>query len=468
MSRLETRLKSARVNLYRDAPFFGHLVNHLTFVSAEKGRVDTAGVDYNGNMYYDPDFISELTDAEIEAVMAHEVLHVAMRGHERQGDRDDRLWNVAQDVIINHLLVKSGFDLPECGIIPEDGEITVAGEKFDDLDSESFETVYGALKSADDEVDEGASFDDHIVDSDDEGEGEGPTAGGEDEDENADDEDGDDGEGSDDGDDEEGDGGPGGDEEDDEGEDGDDVREEIEDANEGDDSANQDSNPGDGDDGKDWERVLKRAKAASQTASESRGTCSGDAVQTVQAEESGLVDYRRYIQQKVSSAIPSDFTYQRPNKKSRATGVYMPSIKREHESVTVAVLLDTSGSITDDLLRQFAGEIIDLINAFDAVDLVLVQHDADVLAVDRYEDPDEAELQTIEVEGRGGTDHRPPLARLEEDRDIDPDLVVGYTDAHSRFPDEPPLNATFLWVLTHDSNVQPSSLPFGAVSRLEP
>lgn len=55
-----------------------------------------------------------LDDDECRFVMAHELLHVALRHHERQQGRDHFLWNVACDYVINCWLVEMRLgDLPQ-------------------------------------------------------------------------------------------------------------------------------------------------------------------------------------------------------------------------------------------------------------------------------------------------------------------------------------------------------------------
>jgi hypothetical protein len=55
---------------------------------------------------YDPTFVNSLQPAELEAVLAHEVLHCALGHHCRRGRRDPRPWNEAADLAINPLLVE--------------------------------------------------------------------------------------------------------------------------------------------------------------------------------------------------------------------------------------------------------------------------------------------------------------------------------------------------------------------------
>jgi len=412
MDRIESRVKKARVRLYRNAPFFGHLVNHLTFIKSEK--VPTAAVDYKGNMYYNPDFIRGLSTAQTQGLIAHEVMHVAMLGHERQGSRDDKLWNIAQDIVINHLLVKAGMELPESDLIPEDGELSLQNVVFDDLNSESFETVYGAIAPELDDVPDDLGFDGHIIDDGD-GNGIGSSNGGDGEEDETD---------------------------------------------------KQNQNIASTEE-KDWEDIVRRAKTiAEQDSSNNRGYEPGEALEVVHADEPGTVDYRRYIKQKMSGAIPSDYTYQRPNKRGRVNNVYLPSISRKNEKITVSILLDTSGSISTNNLERFTAEIVKLVETFDQVELTIIQHDADVQKVDEYVNPRSVDVDTIEVAGRGGTDHHTPIDELIE-RDTGPDLIIAYTDAESSIPETIPFSVPFIWVLNLESSKKAEDLPFGVVSRIE-
>ena len=52
--------------------------------------------------------IEDLAPKELEAVLAHEVLHCALGHHCRRGERDPKLWNEAADLAINSILVANG------------------------------------------------------------------------------------------------------------------------------------------------------------------------------------------------------------------------------------------------------------------------------------------------------------------------------------------------------------------------
>ena len=419
MERTETRLRNARVSLYKELPFFGYLVNYATFVEAGD-YVPTAAIDKYGNIYYNPDFIRGLTSDQVKGLLAHEVMHVAMEGHMRQGGRQPKLWNIAQDIIINHILTEADMSLPEEGIIPEDGEYQFGDAEFEDLDEHSFETTYAEIMDAND-IPENPCFDLHIIDpdGDDECKRDGQLPGI-----------------------------------------GVNGREEVEVTPEEIEDADTTE--------KDWSNIMEKAQAADDIGGgEQRGeNPAGVAAGRISARGEGTVDYERFIKQTISSAIPNDYDYTKPNKRSRAVGVYLPSIRREHEQVEVAVLLDTSGSISDDQLRDFASEMVEIVETFDAVNLTLIQHDAEVQGEERYERVSRADVEEIDIVGRGGTDHRPPLRHLDGE-DIDADLVVSYTDGYSAFPNDPPVQSAYLWVLPVSSTRSPEDFPFGSVSRLD-
>jgi predicted metal-dependent peptidase len=69
-----------------------------------------------GEIYINP--AANLSDAECRFVMAHELLHVALRHHARRKGRDPFLWNVACDYVINAWLIEMGVgDMPTFGLL---------------------------------------------------------------------------------------------------------------------------------------------------------------------------------------------------------------------------------------------------------------------------------------------------------------------------------------------------------------
>jgi hypothetical protein len=128
-SPIERKLTRARTQLLLNQPFFGTLCLRLKLVPGELPTMATDG----RRIVYDPAFVDELTPTELEAVLAHEVLHCALGHHCRRGVRDPRLWNEAADLAVNPILMGNGFTLPAGALLDP---------AFDDL---SAEEIYARL-----------------------------------------------------------------------------------------------------------------------------------------------------------------------------------------------------------------------------------------------------------------------------------------------------------------------------------
>lgn len=98
-------------------PSFGSVLANMNYV--ENSNCPTAGTDGN-TIYYNPNFINDLTEDEKTFVFAHEIAHVALNHIYRSEGKDKRLWNIAADAVINANLMQDGLPLIEGGInIPE-------------------------------------------------------------------------------------------------------------------------------------------------------------------------------------------------------------------------------------------------------------------------------------------------------------------------------------------------------------
>ena len=105
-------------------PLLGGIASGLTIVSdldtAQAHQIWIAAVDAAaGEVYINP--LAALTEAEWRFVLAHEMLHAALRHGDRVGGRDRFLWNVAADYVINGWLLEMAVgDMPDgCLYDPE-------------------------------------------------------------------------------------------------------------------------------------------------------------------------------------------------------------------------------------------------------------------------------------------------------------------------------------------------------------
>ena len=79
-------------------------------------RVPTVGVFASGRMVANPAFVAKLKDNELVFVLAHEMLHLALRTHDRARGSDRVQFNYAHDYIINDMLrAELGFQQIRAG-----------------------------------------------------------------------------------------------------------------------------------------------------------------------------------------------------------------------------------------------------------------------------------------------------------------------------------------------------------------
>jgi len=102
------RIIVARVGLLLRHPFFGNMATRLRIQAADDW-LPTAAVD-GRNLFFNTQFFNAMSNKEIEFVIAHEILHCVFDhlGRRTWQDRnmDPVLSNIAQDYIVNNLLIR--------------------------------------------------------------------------------------------------------------------------------------------------------------------------------------------------------------------------------------------------------------------------------------------------------------------------------------------------------------------------
>jgi hypothetical protein len=98
------KLVTARIGLLLKAPFFGNLATRLQLTNAD-AWCGTAATD-GRKFYYNSEFINNLPLKQLEFLFGHEVLHVVYDHMGRRGERDPKLWNIADDYCVNSDLIE--------------------------------------------------------------------------------------------------------------------------------------------------------------------------------------------------------------------------------------------------------------------------------------------------------------------------------------------------------------------------
>jgi predicted metal-dependent peptidase len=153
LSELEQKVKmdadaekaAKAISLARSKLVLGKTPSHAFFATLAlrlKAQADwsigTAATD-GKRLIYDPSFVANLPAKQVEGLVVHEVMHVAMAHMARLNGRNLQKANIAMDLAINPLVKEAGFELPPGAIFPGQG-------KFAKLPTgKSFEEYYRLL-----------------------------------------------------------------------------------------------------------------------------------------------------------------------------------------------------------------------------------------------------------------------------------------------------------------------------------
>jgi hypothetical protein len=107
---LAPTLSLLRTRLCTRTPFLGSLLLFAETIFTNK--ISTAAT--NGQqIFINPQFFERLTLDQQEAILLHEVLHAALLHVSRGRGRHAERWNIAADIVVNGVLAREGFALPQ-------------------------------------------------------------------------------------------------------------------------------------------------------------------------------------------------------------------------------------------------------------------------------------------------------------------------------------------------------------------
>ena len=449
------RVSDCVTELLRKQPFFGSLVLRLP-LRPDPTRETLATDGYE--IRYSPRWVAETASHLIETAMARVVMACALKHHTRRGDRDPERWQMASQLVTHALIRDAGFTLPPAaqawdGLSVEEAyehlSETRDGDSGDDGNAPS-----GAAGAAGADVspDGQPSPDDHDEDSDDpadssvdehredeHGDGEPDSKDGDAQDGDAQDGDAQDGDAQD-GDAQDGDGR--GQDADDEGDDG------SSDSPTSHDPAGtgevMDAHARAGDDGEPAEAPLDvtaeeqawdEAMHQALNIARAEGKVPGAVEETVKNAHASTLDWRTLLRRYMTDATRSDYSWSLPNRRFIDSGLYLPAIHSEGIE-TIAVIVDTSGSLPAATLAEFWAELREVAAEIRPETVIVLQVDAAVRDAAEYAPDDLPE--EIALKGRGGTDFRPGFEWLDAEG-IQPGVCLYFTDMEcSDYPDAEP------------------------------
>jgi len=377
------RIRKARTALLLDHPFFGSLLFRLK--SEEERAIPTMAT--NGVVLrYNPVFVDTLNSATLAGVLAHEVMHPALKHHTRRAKRDPRRWNEACDYAINPLLLDAGLSLPD-DVLVDPRFRGMSAEQIYNL--REAETQQESDDQSESEQNTGSESNDSAGDGNASGTPSVPESQGG-------------------------------------------VGQVIDAPETDDDVASIEEQE------RDWEIAVNQAATVAQQA----GKVPAGLKRTIEGAAEAQVDWRELLRRLWSDTIPADSSWLRPNRRHIWSGLYLPGVVREGTG-EIAIAVDCSGSVNARQLRLFEAEIRSILEGQRPEWVHVLYFDAEVHKVDTYV---AGEMLHLDPVGGGGTDFGPCFDWLNE-HGIHPQTMVFLTDLYGSFPESAP-DYPVIWAST--------------------
>jgi len=211
------------------------------------------------------------------------------------------------------------------------------------------------------------------------------------------------------------------------------------------------------------QRRLIRRQLIAEMKTHLHGTTRGFFSNEIEVAVEVAIDWRSVLRRFLFDRVRTDWQSYPFNKRWIHRGLLMPSLGVESPSRLV-VAIDTSGSMTTEMLSQALGEVNSLRDVFPC-DLTILQCDAAIQQAEHYHAQEQVPTPTRRtVKGRGGTDFTPVFDWLHANREPTSTAVIYFTDGYGTFPktgSEWPV----IWMVERDG-LKTSAFPFGVVCRL--
>lgn len=207
---------------------------------------------------------------------------------------------------------------------------------------------------------------------------------------------------------------------------------------------------------KEIEAKVKQAVAQAAMAAKKAGNLPADLDRLVSEILEPQIPWREVLARFLSEISRNDYTWKKPNRRYMSAGLYLPALENE-EPGKVALLVDTSGSISNTELNTFASEMQAILDTFQTK-CEVIYVDTKVAGTQVIEPGEEVKLHP---KGGGGTDFRPGFEHIEQQEE-QPKAAVYFTDGCcNSFPQ----NTEFpvLWA-QYGSEFKP---PFGEVLKIK-
>lgn len=395
------RIVVARIGLLLRHPFFGNMATRLKVQNCDDW-CPTAATD-GRNLYFNTQFFNELSNKEIEFVIAHEIMHCVFDHLIRREDRDAQLYNIAADYIVNNTLVKNRIgELPK--LIPCFQDFKYDGwsseEVYDDLLEEAEEKGKEFLEQL------GELLDEHV-------------------DWESDSEDGD------------------------ESKDGKDTKNKRPTYSRG-----------------ELEKIRDELKESMMSSAQAAGAGNvpNEIQRMIKELTEPKMNWREILRQQIQSTVRADYTFSRPSRRSWHIDATLPGNDFAN-TIDLCVGLDMSGSIGDDQAKDFLSEVQGIMDEFNDYNIKLWCFDTEVYGEEDFSHDSGKSLLDYDIKGGGGTDFDANWTYMKE-QGITPKKFIMFTDGYpwGSWGDETYCDTVFV---IHSNRDKSLVAPFGITAHYE-
>lgn len=218
----------------------------------------------------------------------------------------------------------------------------------------------------------------------------------------------------------------------------------------------------------DQQRRVRSAVNTAQQAVSGRGVVPEQFSSLIDNALNSKISWRSLLSAEAMDRIPSDYSWQNPDSYMMSMGITMPGIEYD-ERLRACLMVDTSGSMSDHDLQKVLAEFQAIARQFTQFELTVIQCDAAIQSVEKYDSEQLENLRRLQFHGRGGTYYRPGMEWVSQKRD-EFDWLVIFTDGGGEGWNADMRNKlpSTVWLIINNHTTPPEKPTWGRVIEYDP